>query len=294
MYTTEFRYAVVQYMLNPHCDEAANVALIVVTEDAPHYRFHALENPGVKSRKDVQIDRSIVDRFSHHATEFFLARENEEWEGIGGAERFLDELREWGGTRIRLGPARTALSSDVQAAESKLFAEWILPIGRDAKEAPRERAPRDPLGSYRRAATKSIIGAFKKAYGARLNRSRFRQHYAVKGKAQRCVFDLAVMGGTEKKPAEQLFHHLLLLPNADESLQNAAGLCFRWEDILSMNHVTRDLTAVLYEMNGSESAAMREAVRLLKKREIKVATMGQLPTIAARVSAQQHELFKSK
>ena len=157
----------------------------------------------------------------------------------------------------------------------------------------RERAPRDPLGRVREAATNSIIGAFQKAYGSRLSGNRFKKHYSVKGKATRCVFDLAVMGGTEKKPNEQLFHHLLLLPNPDESLQNAAGLCFRWEDILSLNHVDRKLTAVLYEMNGAEPTAIRETVRLLKKQEIKVATMDQLPSVAARVSAKQHDLFKS-
>jgi hypothetical protein len=73
----------------------------------------------------------------------------------------------------------------------------------------------------------------------------------------------------------------------EESYTQAAGLCWRWKDIVARNGADRHLTAVLYERDVERASNAVDAVRLLKKQEIAVARLDQLPKLARKFDRQK-------
>src|SRR5882724_11661927 len=276
MFTTELKYVLVRYMLNELGDEAANVGIVAVTNDPFRLISRSLPDPTIKSRMDAKVHRDAVQRFIAQVTSIqssFVA-------GTTGdmtlADKVFERLSEISGGLVRVSPQRTVLTNDVEHEVALLFRQMVST--RDPSHV-HLIEPRDPLGGLRREASTALIKAFREGYG-RLNRQLFTRGYAVKGVKHKSVFDLAMHTGTKRKPKEHIFQHLLVLPDAEDTLTQAAGLCWRWEDVCKANHADRDLTAVLYTRAGhhQKNSESVEAVRLLKREEIQVVPLADFPS----------------
>jgi hypothetical protein len=106
------------------------------------------------------------------------------------------------------------------------------------------------------------------------------------GGSQAQVFHLAVLKGPKRNPHEHLFQHVLVLPDTEESYSQAAALCWRWKDIQMFHSGDRELTAVLYERQGLGARGIDEASRLLKRQDIQVARLHDVPSIAEKLQGQ--------
>src|SRR5439155_16919108 len=274
MSKTELQYVVIRYMLNELADEAANVGIVVFVSDPPRMIPRFLDDPTVKSRNDIRVQREFVDRFVAH-----IQSVQQRFESANTA---LAEVRESSSGILRVTPPRAVLTNDVDREAELLFKQWVTPLGAPAKHV---FAHRDPLGGLRREASSTLVRVFRQGYGAPLSRKQFQRRYHVKGIAHTSAIDLAMIERNGKK-REHLFHHVLLLPNAEESFNQAAGLSCRWVDITAKNHVARDLTAVLYKRIGQIAKGVEDATKLLRECNIGVSRIEDLPKLAAKLKDQ--------
>lgn len=283
MFTTELQYIVIRYMLNELADEAANVGIVAVADDPPQMLYKFIEDPATKSRHDVRVRKEIVDRF-----ESFIAKRKQEFDanakGTSKAALF-DQVREFSAGVMRTNMTRSVLTNDIEKDFNLLFQQWISPI-RAAASHHASTGPRDPLGGLKKKASSAVVRAFREGYGT-LKRETFHRRYEVAGAVHKNIVDLAMVGRVGNKECERLFHHVLVLPDAEESFTQAAGLCCRWEDIKETNHVDRNLTAVLYERVGTLGKGLSDATQLLKKAEIEVTRIKELPGLAQRLKGQR-------
>ena len=139
--------------------------------------------------------------------------------------------------------------------------------------------PRDPLGVIRRKASSALVKKFREGYGT-LTRRLIHRRYEVKGTVHRNLIDLAMVGRERGARREYLFQHVLLFPDAEETFTQAAGLCWRWDDMREANNAVRNLTAVLYERSGQQVRGVNDATELLKKSNVEVARLHDLPKVA--------------
>ena len=285
MFTTELKYVLVRYMLNELGDEAANVGLVAVADDPPNVIVRFLEDPSIKSRGDARVKRDAVARFVSYATSTVSSAQQETISKTALSDRVFDSLREISGGLMRVGVERSVLTNDVRAEAETLYKQ-LVSSGKSALAQTDVRA-RDPLGGIRKDAAAALVRAFRDGYGGRLSKDKFVRSYEVRGAKHKNVFDLAVRGGTQKKRREDLFQHLLVLPDAEDTFTQAAGLCWRWEDVRAVNHADRHLTAVLYHRPGIRTTSVTsDALKILKQEEIKVVTMGEISSVAHRFQDQ--------
>lgn len=277
MLSTSFRYVVVRYMLNELADEAANVGVIAVATDPPRMITRFLDNPAAKSRADVKVQKHAVERFAA-----FVAKQKTAYEARGGdnpaeaAANALNNIREFGSGVIRTNMVRSVLTNNIDAEVELLYNQWVKP-GRAI--ARRTTGPRDPLGTIRRKATTELVKAFRAGYGS-LTRQIFHRGYEVEGAVHTNRIDLAMVHPNGGKSREYLFQHVLLFPDAEETFTQAAGLCWRWDDIRETNHIDRELTAVLYEKPGQEVRGVNDATELLRQSKVQVTRLAELPRLA--------------
>lgn len=291
MLNTEVQYVVVRYMLNEFGDEAANVGLIAVVDDPPQLITKALENPESKSRSDARVRSDVVTRFMNYA--------NAVTQGAAAgtepldARRIFEQLTEISGGLMRLSLPKSVLTNNVEHEVASLYKRLVAPTLVTAVAVPtydaipkKEPRERDPLGGLRRAAQSELISHFRKGYG-RMRRDAFTRSYPVNGAKHKSVFDLAMIVESARKRHEHLFHHVIVLPDTQETFNQAAGLCVRWNDVQASNGASRRLTAVLYAKAGPTprvAAASHEASKLLKEKDIEVLPMRELPSFAHKLA----------
>ncbi|MDP9097709.1 MAG: DUF3037 domain-containing protein [Verrucomicrobiota bacterium] len=269
-------------MLNELADEASNVGVVAVTDDPPRMFCRFIDDPTVKSRNDVRIRKEIVDRFQS-----FIWNQKQQFENanVNGAlvAKLFETLRESSSGIIRVNLPRAVLTNDVEQEVDLLFKQWVAPAEPTSR---RLATPRDPLGGLKKEASVALVKCFRQGYGT-LHRKTFHRHYEVRGISHKNVIDLAMIDRNGNKRREHLFHHVVLLPNADESFNQAAGLSCRWVDIAARNHVDRDLTAILYKREGQAAKGADEAKELLNENNINVAYLHDVPRLAQQLRAQQ-------
>jgi hypothetical protein len=284
MFTTEMQYVLVRYMLNELGDEAANVGIIAVTNDPPRVLSKFLEDPTLKSRADARVRRDAVERFSASAKERTALGDIGTGAGQFLADVVFDRIKEIGGNVVRVSLPRSVLTNDVESEFELLFSQLVAPAS--SAIAQRELRPRDPLGGLRKEASSALVRAFRQGYGRPLSRDNFSKSHHVKGAIHENVFDLAVISGTKRKRREHLFQHLLMLHDPEESFTQAAGLVWRWGDIKAANHADRQLTAVLYERGDHNARGVVDATKLLRKQNIDVARLHDLPSLVRKMDNQ--------
>ena len=278
MFTTELQYIVIRYMLNELADEAANVGLIAVTNDPPRVITRFLPDPSVKSRKDVKIDQDDIARFEAFI-QSKIVQQSAEIRNQPLTVSAFKILMEHGGNILRLALPRSVLTNDVDKEFDLLFDQLVSPKHTTRKSTKRLATTRDPLGGLKHEAVSALLRAIRQGYGRSLTRKVFARDYRVRGKTHRSVFDLAIIGEAVMGRREHYFQHVLVFPDAEESFSQAAALCWRWADVRAMNGKVRQLTAVLYGRGGQHTPASSSATSLLRREEIKVATIEQLPSL---------------
>lgn len=73
-----------------------------------------------------------------------------------------------------------------------------------------------------------------------------------------------------------LFHHVLVLPEPEESYDQAVALARRWIDVREANGADRLLTAVFYSRDSIPNPVLPDAAALLRHHDIQVASVSDL------------------
>ena len=284
MFTTELQYVVVRYMLNELGDEAANVGLLAITNDPPYIQTQFLDDPTVKSRGDARIQRESIERFKNRLAETTRSITGE-LSGPDFANKAVAQLSEMSGTMVRLSLPRSVLTNDVRREFGVLYSQLIAPT-RSTTAGESETKPRDPLGGLRRDATVAIAREIRAALPRSILRQSFKPRHEIQGKKHVSVFDAALLVRRKTRAIEYLFHHVLLLPDAEESFNQAASLLWKWHDVQAKNGKDRDLTAILYSREGAKREGSKEAKAVLEKEKVRVAEVKEMPELLRDVDPQ--------
>jgi hypothetical protein len=270
-------YFVVRYMLDELRDEAANVGLILLPQPGEPPRVRFLDDSSLKTRRDTSIDPDIVAGFRGWLNDYVANHDGKistlELEGA---------LRERTGNVIRIRGPHRILFHDPDTEEHTLFNEWVAPRGTPSR-APLA-GPRDPLGGLRREAQKAITTTLRGSYKGPNARKSIQRDYEIEGKVHVNRFDAVLM--PRQRGPEQLFHHVLVLPNPEDSFDQAAALARRWMDVRQANGKSRRLTAVFYKRGGGKVRPDSEAEALLENDKIDVATLSALPDLVKKLDPQ--------
>jgi DUF3037 family protein len=276
----EARYFIVRYMYNDLRDEAANIG-IVVASPAGAVTSKFLEDVTVKARADVKIDQPAIEDFRSWLR---TSARDLDWQAPN-----VDALRTWehsiverAGNIVRVSEPRSVLFEDLDAEVETLFREWVAP-----PSPPKERSetgPRDPLGGLRREAKSAIVRIIRDAIALPRTAKQLVQDYEISGTIHRNKFDVAVM--PSKTGSIRLFHHVLVLPDPEESYDQAAALARRWLDVQQKSGNHKQLTAVFYSRDATSVTPPAEATALLKHDKIRAANLDQLVDIAGDLAPQ--------
>ncbi len=283
MFSTEIRYAVVRYMLNELGDEAANVGLVAVVNDPPRLISRFMPDPTLKSRGDAKVRTDAIERFAA-----LVQGELDRLKPTAGgdlSDLAFSRLREIGGNLVRLSLPRSVLTNDIDRELELLFGQLVMP---SVAERRRELGPRDPLGGLRREASGMITKSVRGALSVGFRKQGFKTAHEIRGQKHTSVFDAAVVTkkGRGRVAKEHLFHHVLLLPDAEESFNQAASLLWKWHDVQEKNGKDRDLTAVLFSRPGTRREGLEEAKAILKKDKVQIAEVAQLANLVRRLEPQ--------
>jgi hypothetical protein len=273
-------------MINELADEAANVGLIAVSEDPKRVLYRFLDDPTVKSRSDVRVQRDVVERFKAGVEARIDAAQRDPIPPDAFTRTVLGSVRELGGNLMRATLPHSVLTNDMDKEFDLLFQQWVAPVARS--RVVRQYAPRDPLKGLKKEATRAVVEAFRSGYGPLGKRTVLKQ-YEISGKLHKSIFDLAVRVGPKRDQIEKVFQHLLVLPDAEDTFTQAAGLVWRWSDIEARNSTKRTLTAVLYGRRV-QRLAIRDASKLLKQQDIELAHVSDLPKLARELQEQRELL----
>lgn len=134
------------------------------------------------------------------------------------------------------------------------------------EEAYAEPRTRRAHATLHRAATKKIISAAKKLK----RENAFEEQPLATGRTRVWKFDLKV------RPAARFLHHILVLPDLEETIHETAALARIWQDVKS-KHPANGLTAVYCSHNGYRHQSLRDGERLLSRDKIETIYQDQLP-----------------
>jgi len=280
MFSVEMQYMVIRYMFNDLGDEAANVGIVAAMDNPFRVFYRTLDDPGKKSRRDARVNRRLVEAFALRARTVI---DDYSVKATGPESRslLLEHLQELSVGRVRLSMPRTVLTNDPDAEFEILFDQWVAP--RLEVQAPRQSGRKDPYGKLRRQASRALVSSFKEGFQPSLKKQPFAVDYEVQGtSSHRAVFDLAIFTGANGGRTELLFHHLLVLPESEDTYTQAEALCWRWSDVRTDR---RALTAVLYK-HSKEYEDVPEARSLLSKESVIVINLAELPAMAKTLSKQ--------
>jgi Protein of unknown function (DUF3037) len=276
---SEGRYFVVRYMLGELRDEAVNIGVIGIGESSSEISLRFLDDLNSKARVDVPFDARAVTIFREMLGNFVN-------ESITGAEkhdtsrleRFTSILRENTGNLLRVNGPFSVLTDNIAAEIDHLFGELVAPKARLRRAV--ERLSRDPLGGLRHEARTAISQRIRAVLPPDFKKQSFKKAIAIRGQKHTSIFDAALVVRSGKYAMEHLFHHVLMLPDAEESFNQAASLLWKWQDVRERNGRTRELTAVLYSREGAKREGIQEAKSVLKKDRVQIAEVDQLAEVA--------------
>ena len=185
---------------------------------------------------------------------------------------------------------RCVLTSSASTEIDQLFARLVDALPKELSN-PATRSRRDPMGALRREGTAMLMRSLKEAVAEPINRKRFGRNVQIAGKVHTSTFDLiAPAVATHGKQEQHLIQHLLLMPDAEETFTQAAGLCCRWQDVREDQQFSRRMSAVIYPRPGREMAGKEDAVKLLEGEDVEVLAKEEFPQFA-RKFAIQPQLF---
>lgn len=281
----ESRYFVVRYMLGELRDEAVNIGVIGLGETGGNISLRFLDDLNAKARVDIPFDvkavtifREMLGRFAKEVTDKATRHD------ASRLERFTTLLHENSGNLIRVRGPFPVLTDDTASEIDHLYEELVAPKARLRRAV--ENLPRDPLGGLRREARTAITQRIRAALPQDFRKHSFKKAVAIRGQKHTSIFDAALVVKSGKKPTEHLFHHVLMLPDAEESFNQAASLLWKWQDVRDRNGKARDLTAVLFSREGAKRVGIEEAKSVLKKDKVQITEVEQLGEVARKAHPQ--------
>jgi len=281
----EGRYFIVRYMVGDLRDEAVNIGVIGIDEQQRRFTIRFLDDLMKKARVDAPFDAKAVSIYRQTLEHLVKQIGSDASHGDSGwLERFNKLLTEQSGNLIRIRGPHTVLTNNIDEEVKHLYDEWVAPRQRGGQSV--NYGPRDPLGGLRREAHSAITKQIRETLPTQLREQSYKPRHEVRGQKHTTIFDAAVIVKRRTHAVEHLFHHVLLLPGAEESFNQAASLLWKWNDVQERNGKDRDLTAVLFSRQGVKREGVEEAKSVLKKDKVRVAEVGQVPDVLRDVDPQ--------
>src|SRR5438093_954547 len=264
----EARYFVVRYMYNDLRDEAANIGIVMASQSGS-IKSRFLEDVTLKARADTKIDHPAIEDFRawlDRTTDDIARRVPDAGQRMSALE---ESIAEHSGNVIRVNGPRSVLFDDFDFEVDTLFREWVAPQSLTREKV--ETGPRDHLGGLRREAKSAIMRVMRDAITTPTARKQLVSDYEIPGSVHRNKFDVALVPPSRASTV-LLFHHVLVLPDAEESYDQAAALARRWMDALQKSDNHKSLTAVFYSRGDARASPPSEAAALLKQHHIQAAS----------------------
>jgi hypothetical protein len=294
--TNRFPYVIVRYHYDPVRDEALNIGVVLqgsngllfkVIEDwdAMCKAYPFLDSNDLKRKtealsqslrqsKFVIFDYDLKERSEFGATDSGLLQH------LGRTTDRSIEL-----TAPRYGETSGEGESQYRASLEYLFTTLVEPPR--PHPAPKqlvERAePRQTHAGMHGRAKRAIVRAAKKV-GLSQN---FELDPAIKGKTRTWHLDLKI--GREL----QFIHHILVLPDLEETYLETAALARVWQDVQHA-HDNVNLAAVYFSKNGTPKAELRAAERLLRQDKIQPLYADELEQYYREVVGQRRLVNRSE
>jgi len=271
-------YAVVRYQYDSVRDEAVNLGIIVQTPERLHFKL--IEDWDSLLRAYPFMEKEVVERkmqslasmLSREKFRVFDYQKNEPIELSATDPRLLSALGQEINHSIQLAAIRYAELPSVDETQlgtlvGYLFQTFVEPPLPQRVPRPEGAvvSARQTHGALHRAAKKTITHAARKAGLG----SDFEAEASVTGQTRTWQFDLRL------KRAPLFVHHILVLPDLEETYWETAGLARIWQDV-KRKHRTADLAAVYFAKDGIQKDKLQAADRLLGADDIRTVYPDQL------------------
>lgn len=264
-------YVVVRYHYDPVRDEAVNLGVIVQAEEG--LRFKLLEDPDSLLKAYPFLDKDVVQRkvqslasaLGQEKFRIFDYAKNEAVELAPNDSRLLSMLKHHVNhdtqlTSVRYAELTSLEESQLQTLLAYLYQTLVQPPmpARVSRPHAGEVVVRQGHGTLHRAAREAILRAVRKV----TRPEEFESNATVTGETRTWRFDLKI------RPASAFVHHVLVLPNIEETYWEAAGLARIWQD-MRKRQKRAELAALYYFGDGIQKHILRDADRLLNSDEIR-------------------------
>ena len=293
--TRRVPYAVVRYHHDRVRDEAVNVGVVVQTEQG--LRVKTLGEWEDVRRAYPFLDISDLQRHIDSLTalldrehfSFFDYAANTPIDLKATHPEVLSRLNGAMTERLQLTEPRFAELSDVRSAGAESPEETLLThLFEVFAEPPRpQHASGEPGYSpmvrrahmtLRRAAVRTMV---RSAREAGLRKDDLELDATRKGTTREWRFDVGI------PRASRLLHHILVLPDIEETYHEAAALGRIWQDVLARHRGDTGLTAVFYGTNGIARSKLEPGERLLRRDRVKTVYARELPHYYRELLGQQ-------
>lgn len=264
-------YVVVRYHYDPVRDEAVNLGVIV--QVAEGLRFKLIEDLNSLFKAYPFLDRNAVERkvqslaaaLKREKFRIFDYAKNEAVELASADSRLFSLLMHEINHDVQLASVRYAEipsldESQLQTLLGYLFQTLVEPPlpKRAGRPEVSEVGVRQTHGTLHSAARKAIFRAAKKV----AHEEKFEPDATVTGRTRTWQFDLKI------RPTSAFVHHILVLPDIEETYWEAAGLARIWQDV-KKKHKSAELAALYYSRDGIPKDKLRDADKLLSSDEIR-------------------------
>jgi hypothetical protein len=264
-------YVVVRYHYDPVRDEAVNLGVIVQLEVG--LRFKLLEDPESLLKAYPFLDKDVVQRKVQSLTSalgqekfrIFDYAKNEAVELAPNDSRLFSLLKHHINhdtqlTSVRYAELPSLEESQLQTLLGYLYQTLVQPPvpARGRRPEVGEGVVRHAYGTLHKAAQRAILRAARKVTRPEM----FELDAAAVGQTRTWQFDLKI------RPVSAFVHHVLVLPNIEETYWEAAGLARIWQDVRKRQR-RAELAALYYSKDGIQKDMLRDADRLLNSDEIR-------------------------
>jgi hypothetical protein len=154
-----------------------------------------------------------------------------------------------------------------QALVDYLFRTLVEPPKPITDESGAQPVIRRAHTVLRQRAVKTIVRAAREAG---LRRRDLEVEPKVRGRTREWQLDVKI------PKAKHFLHHILVLPQLEETYHEAAALARIWQDIRP-THRKASLTAVFYSTNGIPKAALKAGEKMLERDDIEAVYAKELP-----------------
>jgi hypothetical protein len=300
MMTTQQRlaYSVVRYYYDRVRDEAINVGVIVQTPTGVRVKMGPIDAIR-RAYPFIEVDvlarqvRTLESMLEGDRVEVFDYKQNDRVELATSDLRLLTEINNRLPESLALAAPRFAelsaatppgAQSPAEGLVEYVFRTFVEPPKPAQSESEDEPTTRRAHTVLHRRAQNTIVSAARKAG---LRREEFEVEAKVKGRSREWHLDVRI------PQAKRYLHHILVLPELEETFHEAAALARIWQDVQPSQQKS-ELTAVFYSSNGIPKTELKAGEKLLKSDDIRTVYVSELPHYLTELRGQQRLFTKDK